>query len=201
MIPLPILIELAELCFAPWGYSSWYPSAPATPQSVVRIEAELKIVLPQSFIALSQKCAPYGGWFSSIGEDFQSPNHILLANESFHKDDEGYKPLPTHLVMLNHGHDGDCDCWNTSRAPNADGEYPIVYFSATVGEIHNPNYDFPSFAAYLEYLCRAHSKGAAPKLHSSNDDDAAAAARKRERYKLQKSRYDKMQKLLAPYNE
>lgn len=199
MIPLPVLIELAELCFAPWGYSSWYPSAAATGESVARIEAELKIALPQSFILLSQNCAPYGGWFSSVGEDYRSHNHILRSNESFREDDDDYQPLPPHLVMLNHGHDGDCDCWDTSRPPNKNGEFPIVYFSATAGEVRNPDYDFPSFAAYLERLCRAQMKGAAPKLHRKIGEEAAAAARRKERYELQKSRYDQMKKLLAPH--
>ena len=177
------------------GYSSWYPSAAATAKSVARIEAELKIALPQDFIELSQKCAPYGGWFSSIGEDFESPNHILRANESFREEDDDYQPLPLHLVMLNHGHDGDCDCWDTSREPNADGGFPIIYFDATTGEVRNSNYDFPSFASYLEYLCRAHSRRAEPKLHQSNDGDAAAAARRQERYEWRKSRYQKMQRI------
>lgn len=175
MIPLPVLFEVFELAF---GTRDWRLSAAtATEKSIARISGELKIEIPRDFAALSQNCASHGNWFSSIGEDYGTPNHILQANKSMRVGNKSYNALPSHLIVLNHGFDGDCDCWDTQRAPNENGEFSIVYYEASSGKIRNPNYDFPSFVSYLEYLCRAKVKNATS----------------------QEERHKKMRNLLAPY--
>lgn len=97
--------------------------------------------------------------------------------------------------MLNHGFDGDCDCWNTQREPNENGEFPIVYYEATSGEICNSKYDFSCFAFYLEHLCRSHAINLVPQ----HIDLKTIAADRRERYQEVMARYERMQSLLAPY--
>lgn len=158
---MDVLIELCELVFAPWDFA-WSRAAPATESSVAHILTELNVVIPNDFIALSQKCPAYGGWFASIGENYSSPYHIIQTNQSFRENEQKHKALPSHLIVLNHGYDGDCDCWDKQREPNANGEFPIVYYEAASGQIQNPVYDFPSFASYIEYFCLAKAKEATP---------------------------------------
>lgn len=180
MIPVDILMELCGYAFKPWGSSSWYSSAPATEASINHISHELGIIIPHEFVLLSQQCPVYGGWFASIGEDYNGPVHILGLNELFHTADEDYEALPSHLVLLNHGHDGDCDCWDT-RCISKDGEHPIVYFSLTSPERQLEHYKFESFSQYLEHLCVTHAPHGADRktrrrvkkiLASLNEDDA-----------------------------
>ena len=77
--------------------------------------------------------------------------------------------LPSHLIILNHGHDGDCDCWDT-RTITETGEHPIVYHKADSPEYHNPDYVFSSFRAYLERLCRRGSLSSIPKPLPQNSE-------------------------------
>ena len=57
--------------------------------------------------------------------------------------------------MVNHGHDGDCDCWDTRLiAPN--GEHPIVYVRL---EGQQPaGAPFESFRSYTEHLALRHAR-------------------------------------------
>jgi hypothetical protein len=153
MQPLPtdVLLGLLPATFEPWGSSPMYKARPPTRDSVQRIEAQLGITIPPLFIDVAAACSSYGGWFNSIGDDFASHMHVTTLNRSFW--DLG---LARRYVLLIHGHDGDCDAWDT-EAPLALGERPIVYF----------NYDTdrklfrglrPSaffFADYIDKLVRA----------------------------------------------
>src|SRR6476620_8638355 len=119
-----VLLDLLPASFEPWGVSAWYPSRPPTGPSIARIESELGVRLPALLLDVARACPAYGGWFGSIGDDFTSDNHILAINRSFRADG-----LPLRYVLLNHGHDGNCDAWDTVAMPAADGEPPIVSFS------------------------------------------------------------------------
>ena len=164
MIPIETLVELCGYAFEPWGNSSWYSSAPATEASIARISHELGVSIPPEFILLSQNCRVYGGWFASIGEDYDGPVHILRLNQIFHETDEEYEALPSHLVLLNHGHDGDCDCWDTSCV-SEQGEHPIIYFDLDSPERHLQDYRFATFREYLEHLCRVHAPRTSNRNH------------------------------------
>jgi hypothetical protein len=151
-LPKAALFELLSASFEPWG-SSAYPSRPPTNESVRRINAELGITLPPLFIEMAAACSSYGGWFNSIGDDFDSHLHILKMNSMFRE--EG---LPPRYVLFNHGHDGDCDAWDTEALPSAD-ELPIFYF-----DYDCERRDFSglrpmasSFADYLDEFVRTHA--------------------------------------------
>ena len=102
-----------------------FPSEPATAASVVYIESRLQIRLPQDFVEFSRLAPDYGVWFGSIGEDYDSHNHLLRLNEEFRRPDDWRAALSDRWVMLNHGHDGDCDCWDVSA--DGDPEHSIWY--------------------------------------------------------------------------
>ena len=151
-LPVPLLIDVLGHVCEPYG-SGTYRAAPPTPASVRRISDELRVALPPLFVAVATACPAYGGWFASIGDDFQSHMHILALNRVFHG--EG---LPARYIMFNHGHDGDCDCWDMESPPDPSGEPAIVYCSVgDDGRSSRPPQPLPgSFRDYLEAFCRSH---------------------------------------------
>ena len=71
-LPKDVLLDLLPAAFEPWGSSGWYPSRPPTAESVERIESALRITLPPLFVEVAAACSSYGGWFNSIGDDYES---------------------------------------------------------------------------------------------------------------------------------
>lgn len=152
MSSLALLAKSLRARWTPWT-CSWYPSRPATDESIARIQTALNFVLPPDFIELSRLADNYGVHFGSIGDDYDSHNHILRLNCVFHDPvilEEGVKQLlPPSSVLINHGHDGDCDCLNLmERLP--DGEYPIYYVN--VCGTQKPDLRSLSFRQYLNNL-------------------------------------------------
>jgi hypothetical protein len=84
-LPKDVLLDLLPAAFEPWGSSGWYPSRPPTADSVERIESNLRIAIPRLFIDVAAACPSYGGWFNSIGDDYQSHAHILNLNAALHR--------------------------------------------------------------------------------------------------------------------
>ena len=147
-LPTPLLFELLDVALEPWGSTDWYPSRPPTDASVRRVQDELGVRLPPLLVEAASACPSYGGWFGSIGDDFDSHNHTLAINRLFRS--EG---LPPRYVMFNRGHDGDVDAWDTAVSPTTGGELPIVYFSFD-GERPPPTVRAltPTFALFAEYI-------------------------------------------------
>lgn len=123
-LPRDALFALLPASFEPWGRSTWFASRPPTPASVRRIEAETGLTLPPLFVEIAAACPSYGGWFGSIGEDFESQNHLLVINRQWHE-----AALPPRYVMLNHGHDGYCDAWDRDAVPPSDAGRAICSFT------------------------------------------------------------------------
>jgi hypothetical protein len=121
-LPKAVLLDLLPATFEPWGSSGLFPSRPPTHESVGRIESSLRIEIPRLFIEVAASCPSYGGWFNSIGDDYESHAHILSINAAFRE-----AGLATRYILLNHGHDGDCDAWET-EGQREEGELPSVYF-------------------------------------------------------------------------
>jgi hypothetical protein len=146
------LIDLYTLGVTP--RRGCFSALPPTVESVRRINHELGVRLPESFLDFARRCDCYGVWFASIGEDFESPTHILNLNRIFHTDyGDGYMPLPEPLVLINHGYDGDCDCIDSS-VQNAEGEYSIIYWDCEASSSFVPTELFASFPLYLERIAK-----------------------------------------------
>jgi hypothetical protein len=154
LLPKETLLELLPASFEPWGSSSWYPSQPPTDASVQRIAAELRVEVPSLFIEIARACLSYGGWFGSIGDDFASHNHLLSINRAFRE--EGLTP---RYVLLNHGHDGDCDAWDTEAERSTSGEMAIVYFNYDCDRrrLSGLRPSARTFAEYIDAFVRAHA--------------------------------------------
>jgi hypothetical protein len=161
MVPFDTLTELFEIATRPWSYTPWSHATPPTPVSIERIYTEMGVRIPDDFVRLAVACPSYGSWLASIGDDFDSVGHITQFNQVFHDsrrlhDGEDGPALPRHLIMLNHGHDGDCDCWDT-RVVTASGEHPIVYVCLEAQTLESYGTPFQSFRAYAEYFALHHS--------------------------------------------
>jgi hypothetical protein len=130
----------------PWT-GSWYPSKPATPESVAHLEEVLKFKIPTDFIEFSWLTHNYGVWFGSIGDDYGSHNHLLTLNAAFHKAGGCGVALPQHWVLINHGHNGDCDCFDITASEG--GEYPIYYMN-----VESPGAPKLLAKTFKEYLVR-----------------------------------------------
>jgi hypothetical protein len=154
LLPRDTLLDLLPASFEPWGSSSWYPSQPPTEASVRRIAAELGTEVPALFIEIARACPSYGGWFGSIGDDFARHNHLMSINRAFRE--EGLAP---RYVLLNHGHDGDCDAWDTEAERSAEGEMPIVYFNYDCDrrQLRGLRPSAKTFAEYIDAFVRAHA--------------------------------------------
>lgn len=151
LLPRDILLDLLRASFEPWGSSSWYPSQPPTDASVKRIEAELGVTVPALFIEIARACPSYGGLFGSIGEDCASHNHLLSINQAFRE-----AGLIPRYLLLNHGHDGDCDAWDTVAEREVNGEMPIVY-DCERRQLHGLRPSAKTFAEYIDAFVRAHA--------------------------------------------
>jgi hypothetical protein len=166
MLTTQQLIDLYTLGATPWR--GCFSAFPPTVESVLRINHELDISLPESFLDFANRCDCYGVWFASIGEDFENPLHILNLNRLFHRDEgDGYTPLPETLVLINHGNDGDCDCIDT-RVQNAEGEYSIIYWDCKGSSSFISTELFADFSLYLESIAidmaRSYDKRRAAKI-------------------------------------
>lgn len=147
MPPLSTLVSVYD------NVMDWYaPTLPPTARSVERINSALGIELPGSILQFAKMSAKFGAWFASLGEDYESPFHIITVNGVFHAPDrpgyerEEWKPMPRHLVMFNHGHDDDCDCFDTSSRDSESGEYRTHYWNPFASH----DQAFESFAAYMQ---------------------------------------------------
>jgi len=126
-------------------------ASPPTDRSIARINAELGIELPSSLIEFARRSQNFGAWFCSLGEDYDSHAHILAMNRDFHSPDrEGMYapgPMPPYLVMINHGHDDDCDCLDLRVPRSPEDEYSLAYWSPGEDAVALA----PSFADYLRF--------------------------------------------------
>lgn len=67
--------------------------------------------------------------------------------------------MPARYVLLNHGHDGDCDAWDREAQPGSNGELPIVYFDYDTErrQLSGLRVSATSFAEYIDAFVRAHA--------------------------------------------
>ncbi len=149
MIPFEIVSELFRISNKAWDWRV----CPPTANSIDRIEHELGLKLPGDYVRIARECPCYGTWLAGIGEDFDNGLHILQLNRLFKSQtedgDDAYLPLPSRYVLFNHGHDGDCDCWDTQETVET-GEHPIVYIDLDADELIPGPVRYRGFREYIE---------------------------------------------------
>ena len=119
-----------------------------TEASILRIQSTLGIILPQSFIEFARQCPSYCcALFASIGENYDDDCHILNINREFHSNEP--PRVPAWLIVINHGHDEDCDGFDSSQRRG--DEYSIVYWDASQGLAFD-NSSWPAHQSFHDYL-------------------------------------------------
>ena len=102
------------------------PASRPTDLSLEKIQSEFGFSVPKDFVEFARRCPVYAGWFTSIGEDFTDARHILSINRKYRTAE--YGGLPNDLVVINHGYDGDLDCYDLSNI-DGEGRISICYCS------------------------------------------------------------------------
>lgn len=151
----PELVEAFDILMHDRGANRCAP----TLASVAAINAALGMRLPESLLDFAARSKSFDSWFASLGEDYTSPNHILVINRRLRRIRRRVPgghgkwdfAVPRHFIAFNLGFDSDFDCFDISQPLEMCGEYPTQYWSRPriFGEVHA---DFPS---YFEALVRA----------------------------------------------
>lgn len=118
--------ELAECYERTIGYII-HRAEPPTKESIARIEQELGIKLPHSFLRFTAAAPNYGNWLASIGPDYDSPTHILNINRPGQ-----VLGKPQKFIIINVGYDEDYECIDIETLDRLSGEYLITYWSPGV---------------------------------------------------------------------
>jgi len=163
-------IEIANLAGAynlVWPDERW--PHPPTSRSVRRINKTLAIELPESLIEFAKRSRACVRWMSSLGEDFDSPHHILrvysrvrrIRRRALGSGGKWEYVKPPSFVPINKGHDDDFECLVTSERNPETGEYPIQYWSPPriLGPTRNA-----SFPEYMEETLRAWAASMRPPI-------------------------------------
>jgi len=130
--------DLFQSCIDRFSKQFGAPRAISRPtdHSIAKIQSELGFSIPQDFVEFARKCAVYASWFTSIGQDFDHPIHILNINRQYRTTE--YGNLPKDLVVINHGYDGDLTCYDLANI-DAEGRISICY--CWVSECSNPVFE------------------------------------------------------------
>jgi len=147
MHDIETLAELFDLLSGPV-----FDSEKPTNSSIEQINDHFGIELPATLVQFAKLSNNFGAWFSSLGEDYRNPFHIIRINRIYRrmrkrKHGDKWRPAkPREYIVINHGHDNDCDCIDTGDWNEKEGEYRIVYWYPGVEEIE---YRYDSFLHYL----------------------------------------------------
>lgn len=95
-----------------------------TSGSIEHINSHFGIVLPRSFLEFVRCWRSSSSWFASIGNDYQSLDHIIQTNSYWRT-----RGLPDNLVIFNRGFDDDLDCFDITTLDESTGEYRIAYWT------------------------------------------------------------------------
>jgi hypothetical protein len=100
------------------------------------------------YVWLTEQTPHYDKEFCRIGPDVEDRGQILVMNRVFRE--EG---LPRRFVMINHGHDGICVCWDTWARP-VEGELPLVLVHLEPTRDWGLGQRYANFRACLEEVVR-----------------------------------------------
>ncbi len=149
MFPLNELVKLFDLL----ANGGLFDVQPPTDESIEHINRHFGISLPESLIEFAKRSKQFGTWFASLGEDYNNPFHIIRINRLFKRmrrqahGDKWRPAKPKAYILINHGHDDDCDCLDAANWNKESGEYQIVYWYPGIKEIEER---YKSFSDYIE---------------------------------------------------
>jgi hypothetical protein len=125
--------------------------------SIRKINAHFNFVLPDDLITFAKHARFYGRRFASLGDDYDSPSHIIRIN-SYWRRRRQKRAVPRNLVAINRGFDDDLDCLDISSIDAATGEYAVQYWFPGIDESDASRSRYGSFREYIESQVRAWSQ-------------------------------------------
>jgi len=145
----------------PYCYRDSLTTYSPTEKSINEIEDHFRIRLPESLIEFCLASINYDSWFTSVGENYQSFNHIIRANSHYKKIRRRvggvwkYKK-PSNFLVINAGSHDKCLCIDTNKYCKVSGEFGLQYWlSGYESEFGDAYINFP---AYIQSLV-THLKG------------------------------------------
>jgi hypothetical protein len=147
MYDIEALAKLFDLLSGPV-----FDSEKPTKTSIEKINEHFGIELPADFIRFAEISNNFGAWYSSLGEDYLNPFHIIRINRIYRrmrrkKHGDKWRPAkPNEYIVINHGHDDDCDCIDAGDWNEKESEYRIIYWCPGIEKIE---YRYDSFSHYL----------------------------------------------------
>jgi hypothetical protein len=113
--------------------------------SIRRINEHFEMALPETLLEFVRSWRDSGRWFASLGDDYESPEHIIRIN-SYWRRRRVTRRLPHNFVVFNLCHDEDCDCFNLDAHDRASGEYEIRYWYPGFEEVVS----YPTLLHYMD---------------------------------------------------
>jgi hypothetical protein len=150
MLSLDKLIKLDDLLC---GRYHLLPCELPTQNSIEYINNHFGIQLPQTLIKIALKSKSFGSYFSSLGEDYTNPVHIIRNNSRYKNlyrckhGDKWRRAKPKEYIVINHGHDNDCICLDLGNTNSGTNEYEVIYWYPG---IENIDVRYKSFDCYYE---------------------------------------------------
>ena len=147
---------------------------PPTAESIARINTHFGITLPPSFVKFAAQSKNFRSWFSSLGEDFCSPSHIIRTNSHFknirrRREQRWCYVKPASYIVVNLGFDQDCDCIDASRYNSVTGEYVIRYWYPGMAEDEETS-SYDCFEDYIRRHILSWSRKRHPEIYEELSD-------------------------------
>ena len=120
---------------------------PPTDSSIRKINTHFAIELPHELILFAKLSKSFGSWFASLGEDYDSPKHIIRIN-SYWRRRRKTRAIPRNLLIINRGFDDDLDCIELDSLNVSTGACSIRYWFP--GCAPEDSTVYPTFVEYVQ---------------------------------------------------
>jgi hypothetical protein len=152
MIAFEKLVALFDL-----RQTTVFPAQPPTDSSIATINTHFGVTLPPMLVRFARVSQKFGCYFASLGEDYENDSHILRINKQFgrvrrRRQGRWQQVKPEYLLVINHGHDNDCDCLDLRSWNPQTGDYALRYWTPSTQHVDAESEGWPTFHAYLEWL-------------------------------------------------
>jgi len=130
LYPLDKMVRLFDALAGGWGADFERP----TTKSIKHINQHFGIELPASLVEFAYRSEHFSTWFGGLGEDYANPMHIIRVTSHYRNKrrrkhgDKWRRAMPRQYIVINHGHDDDCDCIDTADWNAETSEFRLGYW-------------------------------------------------------------------------
>lgn len=163
------------------GY--WANFERPTTQSIAHINQHFRVKLPAALVEFAYRSEHYSTWFAGLGEDYANPMHIIRITSHYRNmrrrkhGDKWRRAMPGQYIVINHGHDDDCDCIDTADWNAETGEFRLGYWCPGMEALE---FRQDSFLHYINWQTLHHARYQV----KYKDREGATGVRAREKYDM-----------------